>query len=154
MKMKIFLALFLVIGMIGLGSAAKESEGQLPGKILTQDEAMEVFGNAAWNYQIPDELQQNPAERTLTTEKENKKPLTSQEIAEINAKASKGMFLVTEVEDTPMQKEVLTNAQVSEVKVKGDEITMGWLDSESLSRVSHNVYYNIRSKCCNHRCFL
>ncbi|UGV40475.1 hypothetical protein J7W08_10455 [Methanococcoides orientis] len=63
MKLKLFLGLLLVIGMIGSGLAVEENaeqsnesvEGQLPGRVLTPDEVMEVFGNATWDFQLPDE---------------------------------------------------------------------------------------------------
>ncbi|KGK98993.1 hypothetical protein LI82_02850 [Methanococcoides methylutens] len=65
MKLKLFLGLLLVIGMIGSGLAiegnAEQSndsvEGQLPGSVLTPDEVMEIFGNTTWDYQLPDEAQ-------------------------------------------------------------------------------------------------
>ncbi|ABE52710.1 hypothetical protein [Methanococcoides burtonii] len=104
MKLKLLLGLLIVVGMIGFGLATEESEEQLLGRVLTPDEVMAVFGNASWDYQIPEELRQDSIKRTIASEKEDKKPLTPEEIAEINANAPEGMFLVSGIEDVSMNR--------------------------------------------------
>ncbi|MCM1987858.1 HEAT repeat domain-containing protein [Methanococcoides seepicolus] len=86
MKLKLLFVLILVVGMMGPGLAAGEDaeqsngsiEEQLPGRVLTQDEAMAIFGNASWDYQIPDELQQDQIKNSITNSIEN---LSSQNVS-------------------------------------------------------------------------
>ncbi|WP_135603643.1 hypothetical protein [Methanococcoides sp. NM1] len=101
-------------------------EEQLPGKALTPDETMAAFGNASWDYQIPEELRQDSIKRTIVSEKEDKKPLTPEEIAEINANAPEGMFLVSGIEDVSMNRASSRNTGIENARVEGDKIVMNW----------------------------
>lgn len=65
MKIKLFLGLLFVIGMIGSGLAIEENAEQScviieeqpqEGIVRTPDEVMAIFGNITWDYQIPDEV--------------------------------------------------------------------------------------------------
>ena len=150
MKLKLLLGLLLVVGMIGLGSAADENEEQsygaieqFPGRALTQDEVMAIFGNVSW--ELPDELRQSfkkhSIERKIAREKNEthviKKPLTPEEIAEINANAPEGVFLVSGIEDDSMKmvssgKTQIENIQIENIQIEDGKIVMGWSFFENI----------------------
>ena len=175
MKLKLLLGLLLVVGMIGLGSAAEEDEEQsygaieeqVPERALTPDEVMAIFGNTSW--ELPDELRQSfkkhSIERKIAREKNKtrviKKPLTPEKIAEINANAPEGMFLVSGIEDDSMKmvssgNTQIENVQVEDAQVEDGKIVMDWSVSENMfsSNLIRNFCDGIRAKCCCYRCYM
>lgn len=151
MKLKLLLGLLLVVGMIGLGSAAEEDEEQsygaiekqFPERVLTPDEAMAIFGNSSWV--LPDELRQSfkksSIERKIAREKNKtsviKKPLTPEEIAEINANAPERVFLVSGIEDDSMKmvssgNTQIENVQIEDVQIEDGKIVMDWSIFENM----------------------
>lgn len=148
MKLKLLLGLLLVVGMIGIGLAAEENEEQSDGtiedknyrKALTPDEVMAIFGNLSW--EMPEEMRQNMKKhsREKQAREKNKtpvikKPLTPEQIAEINANAPEGMFLISGIIDNSMTIVPSENTQIEEGK-----IVMDWSVSDDV--LSSNLIRN------------
>ncbi|KGK98994.1 hypothetical protein LI82_02865 [Methanococcoides methylutens] len=144
MKLKLFLALLVVVGMMGptlaAGDDAEQSnesvEEQLPGRVLTPDEVMVVFGNSTWvlpddmlaefERETPESIERKKALEEKIQKNMIKKPLTPEEIADINANAPEGMFLVSGIEDVSMNGASSGNTEIENARVKGDAIIISW----------------------------
>ncbi|KKG10438.1 hypothetical protein EO98_18990 [Methanosarcina sp. 2.H.T.1A.6] len=151
MKLKILLVL-LLINMIGLGAAVEEDEDQnynidlYSGKVSTPEELIAIFGNSTpilpddWFEKCEEEREKLRIE-IEKDEKENliKKPLTPEKIAQINANAPEGMFLISGIEDVSVKSNSPEN-----VTIKDDKIVMVWSTSKNKA-ISDSSEYSIKT---------
>lgn len=136
MKLKLLLGLLIVVGMIGLGSATEYKETDY-GRQLTPEEVDEIYSNwilpdhllAEFDKETPESIEKKRLLEERLRQNMIKKPLTPEEIAERNANAPEGMFLVSGIEDVSMNRASSGNA-----RVEGDKIVMNWaISTDSLN---------------------
>ncbi|NPE28011.1 hypothetical protein HNV12_08555 [Methanococcoides sp. SA1] len=128
MKLKLLLGLLIVVGMIGLGSATEDKESD-SGRTLTPEEVDEMYPTwimpdhmrAEFDKETPESIEKKRLLEERLRQNMIKKPLTPEEIAERNANAPEGMFLVSGIEDVSMNRVPSENA-----RVEGDKIVMNW----------------------------